>query len=91
MWLGTASNILCQTKERAQADDSLLLIGSVQELRVDHPHPGRPDRVEVVIPTPQLKNGSREHDPEPVMRQGKVDASANDLKGHNPLPCCWGG
>ena len=52
--------VLYQTKERVLADDSLIPIGSVQELRVDHPHPGPVDRVEVVIPTPQLKNGHRE-------------------------------
>jgi hypothetical protein len=57
--------VLCQTKDRVLADDSLMLIGSVQELRVDHPHPGRMDWVEVVIPTPRLTNGSRDHGPEP--------------------------
>lgn len=73
--------VLCQTKERVLADDSLMLIGSVQELRVDHPHlVGQVDRVEVVIPTPQLTEGSRDHDPEPVMRQGKIDVSAKVLE-----------
>jgi hypothetical protein len=73
--------VLCQTKERVLADDSLMLIGSVQELRVDHPHlVGQVDRVEVVIPTPQLTDGSRDHGPEPVMRQGKVDVSAKVLE-----------
>ena len=65
-----------RTQESVLADKRLMLIGSVQELRVDHPHPGPMDRVEVVIPTPQLTNGSSDHGPEPVMRQGKVDVSA---------------
>ena len=54
-----------QTKERVLADDSLILIGSVQDLRVDRPHPGRIDRVEVVIPTPKLTDGRRDQGPEP--------------------------
>jgi hypothetical protein len=72
--------VLCQTKERVLADDSLMLIGCVQELRVDHPHPGRMDRVEVVIPTTQVTNGRSDHGPKPVMRQGKVGVSAEVLE-----------
>lgn len=71
--------VLCQTKERVLADATLLLIGSVQELRVDHPHAGPVDRVEVVIPTSQLKNGSTYHSPEPVTRQRTIETSANNV------------
>ncbi len=56
--------VLYQTKGRVLADDTLIPIGSVEELRVDHPHPGPVDRVEVAIPRPQLTNGRRDHGPE---------------------------
>src|ERR1035437_1582796 len=75
--------VLCQTKDRVLADGSLMLIGSVQELRVDHSHPGRMDRVEVVIPTPQLTNGSRDHGPEPLMGQGNVEVRAKVSENSN--------
>jgi hypothetical protein len=35
--------VLYQIKERVLADDSLIPIGSVQELSVDHSHPGPVD------------------------------------------------
>jgi len=43
--------VLRPSKENVLADDSLMPIGSVQELRVEHPHPGPSYRIEVVIPT----------------------------------------
>jgi hypothetical protein len=48
--------VLRPSRDNVLADDSLMPIGSVQELRVDHPHPGPMGQVEVVIPTPQLTN-----------------------------------
>jgi hypothetical protein len=61
--------VLRPSRDNVLADDSLMPIGSVRELRVDHPHPGPMGQVDVVIPTPQcatrdkntnfyLKNGS---------------------------------
>jgi 23S rRNA U2552 (ribose-2'-O)-methylase RlmE/FtsJ len=49
-------------------------------MTVDHPPFGTVDRVDVVIPTPQLTNGSRDHGPEAAIRQGKVDVSAKVLE-----------
>jgi hypothetical protein len=45
--------VLRPTRDAVLADKSLMPIGSVRELRVDHPHPGRMAAVEVVIPAPQ--------------------------------------
>jgi hypothetical protein len=45
--------VLCPSRDNVLADDSLIPIGSVRELRVDHPHLGLMGQVEVVIPTHQ--------------------------------------
>jgi hypothetical protein len=47
------SYIVCPSRDNVLADDSLIPIGSVRELRVDHAHMGPMGQVEVVIPTPQ--------------------------------------
>lgn len=51
--------VLRPTRDAVLADKSLMPIGSVRELQVDNPHPGRMAAVEVVIPAPQ------EHKAEP--------------------------
>jgi hypothetical protein len=45
--------VLRPTRDAVLADTSLMPIGSVEYLRVSHPHPGRIGAIEVVIPAPQ--------------------------------------
>jgi hypothetical protein len=71
------------TNTTAKAEPQSVKAKGYQAREVDHPDPGPVSRAKVVIPRPQLRNGSREDGPEPVMRQGKVEASANDLLGNS--------
>ncbi len=76
-----------QTKERVFADDSLIPIGSVQELRVDHPHPGPMGQVEVVIPKPKEQKDKPQSTLGRRRQRGSIDAKKELialLKGRIP-------
>jgi hypothetical protein len=62
--------VLRPSRDNVLADDSLIPIGSVRELSIDHPHPGPMDQVEVVIPTSQ-EHKARRQDAKATAHQGR--------------------